>query len=51
MKKSITLGFKYRMYPSKTQQELLDHQMFIANQAYNICLNLKQKELESNKNL
>ena len=39
------------MYPNKTQKELLDHQMFISNQAYNICLNLKQKEWESNKDL
>jgi putative transposase len=51
MKRSVTLGFKYRMYPSKTQKELLDHQMFISNQAYNICLNLKQKEWERNKDL
>ncbi len=51
MKKSVTLGFKYRMYPSKTQKELLNHQMFISNQAYNICLNLKQKEWERNREL
>ena len=51
MKKSVTLGFKYRLYPSEHQKEMLNHQMFISNQAYNICLNLKQKEWEKNRNL
>jgi putative transposase len=50
-KRSVTLGFKYRMYPNEIQKELLNHQMFISNQAYNICVNLKQKEWEANKDL
>jgi transposase len=51
MRKSVTLGFKYRMYPNDIQKEILNHQMFISNQAYNICVNLKQKEWEINKDL
>lgn len=42
MKKEIkvTLGYKYRLYPTKDQMNILNHQMFVYNQAYNICLNL-----------
>ncbi|RAX56559.1 transposase [Helicobacter monodelphidis] len=47
----ITKGFKYRIYPNKEQQALINHQCFIYNQAYNICLNLWLKEVESNKDL
>ena len=46
----ITKGFKYRIYPNKKQQELLDHHFFIYNQAYNIVLDLQKKEFELNKN-
>ena len=48
---SISLGYKYRLYPSKDQEFLLDHHMFISNQAYNICLNLQQEQWENNKDL
>jgi REP element-mobilizing transposase RayT len=41
----LILVIKYR------QQELLNHQMFVYNQAYNICLNLWKKEQTRNKNL
>ena len=51
MIKKFNLGFKYRIYPTKEQIELLNHQMFVYNQAYNICLNLWQKEQEKNRNL
>ena len=51
MIKRFNLGFKYRIYPTKEQIELLNHQMFVYNQAYNICLNLWQKEQEKNRNL
>lgn len=47
----ITKGFKYRIYPNKEQQALLDHQCFIYNQAYNICLNLQQEQWTKNKDL
>jgi putative transposase len=47
--KEVTLGYKYRIYPNKEQKSLLEYQMFIYNQSYNICLNLLQKEWESNK--
>ena len=47
----ITKGFKYRIYPNIEQAKALDHQCFIYNQAYNICLNLWQKEREANKDL
>lgn len=47
----ITKGFKYRIYPNLEQQALIDHQCFIYNQAYNICLNLQQTQWEKNKDL
>ncbi len=49
--KTVNLGYKYRLYPTKDQQQILNHQMFIYNQSYNICLNLWHKENERNKNL
>ena len=51
MTKVVNLGYKYRLYPTSSQMELLDHQMFVYNQAYNICLNLWQKESDRNKKL
>ena len=48
---NINLGYKYRLYPSKDQIKILNHQMYIYNQAYNICLNLWQKECDKNKDL
>ena len=51
MMKSVNLGYKYRLYPTKEQEILLNHQMFVYNQAYNICLNLWNKEYEKNKKL
>lgn len=45
----ITKGFKYRIYPNKEQQKLLNHQCFIYNQAYNIILDLQKKTYEQNK--
>ena len=45
----ITKGFKYRIYPNKKQQKLLNHQCFIYNQAYNIILDLQKKTYEQNK--
>ncbi len=50
-KKVINLGYKYRLYPTKEQIDVLNHQMYIYNQAYNICLNLWQKEIDYNKDL
>ncbi len=50
-KKVINLGYKYRLYPTKEQIDVLNHQMYIYNQAYNICLNLWQKENSKNKDL
>ncbi len=49
--KIINLGYKYRLYPTKEQIDVLNHQMYIYNQAYNICLNLWQKEIDYNKDL
>ena len=53
MKKEVkvTLGYKYRIYPTKDQMNILNHQIFIYNQAYNICLNLQQEQWETNKEL
>ena len=47
----VNLGYKYRLYPTKDQMKILNHQMYIYNQAYNICLNLWQKENSKNKDL
>ena len=47
----VNLGYKYRLYPTKDQMDILNHQMYIYNQAYNICLNLWQKENSKNKDL
>jgi len=53
MKKDIkvTLGYKYRLYPTKEQINILNHHMFIYNQAYNICLNIQQEQWNKNKDL
>ena len=49
--KTVNLGYKYKLYPTQEQQKLLNHQMFVYNQTYNICLNLWQKEQNKNKGL
>ena len=49
--KTVNLGYKYRLHPTIEQQTILNHQMFIYNQAYNICLNLWKEEQEKNKTL
>ena len=49
--KTVNLGYKYRLYPTIEQQIILNHQMFIYNQAYNICINLWKEEQEKNKTL
>ena len=49
--KTVNLGYKYKLYPTKDQINILNHQMFIYNQAYNICLNLWNKENDRNKDL
>jgi putative transposase len=49
--KTVNLGYKYRLYPTIDQEHILNHQMYIYNQAYNICLNLWHKENNKNKDL
>ncbi|SFV54327.1 putative virulence protein [hydrothermal vent metagenome] len=49
--KTVNLGYKYRLYPTIEQQTILNHQMFIYNQSYNICLNLWKEEQEKNRTL
>jgi len=48
--KTVNLGYKYRLYPTIEQQTILNQQMFIYNQAYNICLNLWKEEQEKKQN-
>ena len=48
---SANLGFKFKLLPTKEQVKALDHQMFVSNQAYNICLNLFKKQSEKNQKL
>jgi putative transposase len=50
-KKTVNIGYKYRIYPSENQIQKLNHQFFVSNQTYNICNNLWLKELENNKHL
>jgi len=49
--RTVNLGYKYKILPTEEQKELLNHQMFVYNQAYNICLNLWKKEQLKNKDL
>ncbi|EJB31494.1 transposase B-like protein [Helicobacter pylori NQ4228] len=47
----VNKGFKFRLYPTKEQQDKLQHCFFVYNQAYNIGLNLLQEQYETNKDL
>ncbi len=47
----VNKGFKFRLYPTKEQQDKLQHCFFVYNQAYNIGLNLQQEQYEKNKDL
>ena len=47
--KEVNLGYKYRIYPTSEQSELINQYGFIYNQAYNICLNIWQKEQTFNQ--
>ncbi|WQX34849.1 transposase [Helicobacter pylori] len=47
----VNKGFKFRLYPTKEQQDKLQHSFFVYNQAYNIGLNLLQEQYETNKDL
>ena len=44
-------NYKYRLYPTKTQADLLDHHIFISKQAWNSTLALKMEDLKLNSNL
>jgi len=44
-------NYKYRLYPTKTQSDLLDHHIFISNQAWNSTLALKMEDLKLNSDL
>jgi len=44
-------NYKFRLYPTKTQQALLDSHFFASNQAYNFYLDLKSKELRTQSQL
>nr|pir transposase-like protein, PS3IS - Helicobacter pylori (strain 26695) [Helicobacter pylori] len=45
----VNKGFKFRLYPTKEQQDKLQHCFFVYNQAYNIGLNELQEQYETNK--
>ncbi len=40
----VNKGFKFRLYPTKEQQDKLQHCFFVYNQAYNIGLNELQEQ-------
>jgi transposase len=44
----MKLGYKYRLYPTKSQKLLLQNHFFISNQAFNISLNLNLTQYEEN---
>ena len=45
----LYLNYKYRLYPTKKQEALLNQQFFVANQAWNYALNLRIKDLKNQK--
>lgn len=47
----LNKGYKYQIYPTLDQRKILDHHIFISNQAYNVCLNSQQDNWEINKDL
>ena len=47
----INCGYKYRIYPTKEQEKLLDHYFFVSNQAYNVCLDYQKETWEINREL
>ena len=47
----INAGYKYRLYPTLEQRKLLNHCFFVANQAYNVCLDYQKQSWEINKTL
>jgi putative transposase len=51
MKKTINLEYKYKFFPTIEQKALLDYNIFIYNQAYNICLRRWRKDLRENEKL
>ena len=44
-------NYKYRLYPTKQQQALLNSHFFTSNQAYNFYLDLKSTELKTQSQL
>lgn len=47
----INCGYKYRIYPIKEQEKLLNHYFFVSNQAYNVCLDYQKETWEINREL
>ena len=47
----INAGYKYRLYPTLEQRKLLNHCFFVANQAYNVCLDYQKTTWDRNKDL
>lgn len=47
----INCGYKYRIYPTKEQEKLLNHYFFVSNQAYNVCLDYQKETWERNREL
>ena len=44
-------NYKFRLYPTKAQQALLNSHFFTSNQAYNFYLDLKSTELKTQSQL
>jgi len=51
MTEKLHLGYKYRLYPNKDQQQMLDETFFVANQTSNILLTLWNEDRLKNKDV
>lgn len=47
--KQINLGYKYRLYPNKKQENLLLNNFFLSNQSYNILNNIWKLEQDKKR--
>ena len=44
-------NYRYRLYPTKEQKDLLDLHFFLSNQAWNSTLAMKMADLKENSSL
>ena len=49
--KTMVLNYKHKLRPTKKQKQMLDQQMFVANQVFNITLNLLETHRREQRDL